>query len=301
LFERCAIDVLRSTRNITQAREILRLSWDAVQAIQERAVQRGLSRRRIQKLRHLGIDEKSLAKRHRYVSLLIDIDHPRVLEVTPGRDQASADALWNTLPTRQKNQIQAVAMDMWEPYMTSVQENVPQADIVHDKFHVATYLGKAVDTVRKKEHRQLQKEGEETLKGTKYLWLTTPTNWSELQREQFALLQQDHLRVGRAWAIKEAFRHFWNYSYRGAAKTFFRRWFFWATHSRLPPVVDTARTLKRHLTGLLAYTKHRITNATAEGFNSLIQLIKSAARGFRNFNHYRVAILFHCGDLKLHP
>jgi transposase len=109
------------------------------------------------------------------------------------------------------------------------------------------------------------------------------------------------LKVGRAWAIKEAFAPFWDYRYGAAARKFFARWYFWATHSRLAPIIAAAKTLKRHLSGLLAYAKHRITNATAEGTNGTIQLLKANARGYRNFAQYRTAILFHCGKLDLYP
>ena len=109
------------------------------------------------------------------------------------------------------------------------------------------------------------------------------------------------MKVSRAWAIREAFAPFWNYHYTGPARKFFDRGYFWATHSRLLPIIQAAKTLKRHLPGLLAYTKHRITNATAEGTNGKIQLLKANARGYRNFAQYRIAILFHCGGLDLYP
>jgi len=155
--------------------------------------------------------------------------------------------------------------------------------------------------VRKKEHRGLRKEDCDTLTGTKYLWLTNPKNWSKAQRAAFRALKDEGLKVGRAWALKEAFAEFWDYSYEKSAKKFFARWYFWATHSRLEPVIKTAKTLKRHLAGLLTYLRHRITNAVTEGLNSKIQSLKSNARGFRNFQNYRVSILFHCGKLDLYP
>jgi transcriptional regulator with GAF, ATPase, and Fis domain len=155
--------------------------------------------------------------------------------------------------------------------------------------------------VRRAEHRALQAEGDQSLKGTKYVWLTSPENWRKEQRVVFRALRGDNLKVGRAFAIKEQFRGFWNYTYAGAARTFYKSWHFWATHSRLKPIRDAAMTLWRHQPGLFAYFRHRISNAVAEGLNSKIQMIKSGARGFRNFQNYRTAILFHCGGLKMRP
>lgn len=301
LFERFAIEVLLGARSIKKAQELLGISWDQAQRIQELAVERGLVRRTIEGLRYVGVDEKSFGRGQSYVSLMTDIDESRVLDVVPDRDRKAADELWKALPGAQRSGIAAVAMDMWDPFMEAAQKHAPQADIVHDKFHGARYLGKAVDDVRRKEHRDLRGNGSKMLTGTKYLWLTNPANWNDRQHAAFQALKDEGLKVGRAWAIKEAFAQFWDYVYEGAAENFFRRWYFWATHSRLKPVIDAAKTLKRHLSGLLAYLRHRITNAVTEGLNSKIQTLKANARGFRNFEHYRISILFHCGKLELCP
>lgn len=301
LFEAFAIQVLQAVRSKVQAQGLTSLSWDQVDRIMERAVSRGLTRRSLNHLGYVGLDEKSFGKGHDYVSILHDIPGKRVLDVVPGRTRDAADSLWATIPEAQRRGIAACAMDMWEPYMEATRTAAPKAAIVHDKFHAARELNKAVDLVRRKEHRELKAQGEETLTKTKYLWLKNPKHFTERQRTHFAALQLDTLKVGRAWAIKEAFSEFWSYHYAGPAKKFFDRWYFWATHSRLPPIIEAARILKRHLAGLLAYTKHRITNAVAEGTNGKIQLIKANARGYRNFAQYRISILFHCGGLNLYP
>lgn len=192
-------------------------------------------------------------------------------------------------------------MDMWTPFMNAAKDIFPRADIVHDKYHISTYLNKAVDTVRKKESKVISKDGNNALKNTKYLWLSDPNNWSNEVKQSFDKMAIDSLKIGKAWSIKEAFRDFWICSNKDTGSQFFRKWYFWATHSRLKPIIDVAKTLKRHLKGILAYLEHLITNALTEGLNSCIQIIKSNARGFRNFNNYRNAILFHYGKLGLYP
>ena len=301
LFEAFAIQVLKAVRSKVQAQSLTDLSWDQVDRIMERAVVRGLHRRSLENLAYVGLDEKSFGKGHDYVSVLHDVIGGRVLDVVPERTRKAAETLWATVPEAQQRAITAVAMDMWEPYLESTRTAAPKAAIVHDKFHAASELNKAVDLVRRQEHRDLRAQGRETLTKTKYLWLKSPKNWTERQRAHFDALKLETLKVGRAWAIKEAFAEFWDYRYAGPAKKFFDRWYFWATHSRLKPIIQAARTLKRHLPGLLAYTRHRITNAVAEGTNGKIQLIKANARGYRNFAQYRIAILFHCGKLDLYP
>lgn len=107
--------------------------------------------------------------------------------------------------------------------------------------------------------------------------------------------------MGRAFSIKEAFREFWTYVYQDTAEKLFDRWYFWATHSHLKPMIEVAKTLKRHLGYILTYFRHRITNSAEEGLNGKIQSLKADAHGFRNFENFRIAILFHCGGFKFNP
>jgi len=301
LFERFAIDVLLSASSQTKAAELLGLSWDEVHAIQERAVRRGMKTRDLSGISYLGIDEKSFLKGHSYASLVYDLEGARVLEVIKDRTEEAAKSLFNTIPEAVRSAIQAVAVDMWKPYEAAIISTMPAAQIVHDKFHVVGYLNKAIDTVRKKENKCLKQNGSDLLKGTRYTWLKNPENWSEKDEATFEDLKVAGLKVTRAWSIVQTFIPIWDYIYERPARKFFDKWYFWATHSQLKPIIDVAKMIKRHLDNILTFLKHRITNAASEGLNSKIQAVKAAARGFRNFENYRIAILFHCGGLQLHP
>lgn len=300
-FERYAIDIMKVAENLSEAKRLLRLSWDQVSLIQNRAVERGLKRRGAEPIKLLGIDEKSFLRRHDYASVIADLDQARVLDLVHGRKLTDAEKLLDKIPEKQRDTIEAVAMDMLPAFMTAVKNKLPKADIVHDKFHMTAYLTKAVDQVRRREHTALSNQGIETLKGSKYLWLTNPENFSIQDKKEFRTFALEELQVGKAWTIKESFRRFWAYSNRMRGYTFFNRWYFWATHSHLKPVVDAAKTLKRHREGLLNYFTHRVTNAGTEGLNSRIQSIKARARGFRNFENYRIAILFYLGKMDMYP
>lgn len=301
LFERFAIEVLQASRSFRQAAELLRLDWDALQRIMERAVARGLERRNLEQLQHAGIDEKSFRRGQSYVSLLTDLDQSRVLEVMEGADESAARALWESLPEAQRHKIVAVALDMAPAFIAATKASVPQAALVHDKFHIAKHLNEAVDAVRRAEHKALLAAGDETLKGTRQLWLFNPLNFSAGQLEQFDKLKDSGLKVARAWAMKELFTKLWDYVYEGSARRFFARWFAWASRSRLKAMAKVARMIRRHLDNILTYLRHPITNAVTEGLNSKVQSIKSNARGFRSFKNYRIRILFFCGKLALHP
>jgi transposase len=301
LFEAFAIEVLRACRTIKSAAALLGVSWDGLQAIMNRAVERGLARRDAAPMQHLGLDEKSFGKGHDYITVLTDLDGSRVLDVAPERTQAAAAEVLQTLTVDQRQAVQAVATDMLPAYQTAVAAETPNAELVHDKFHVAKHLNEAVDKVRRAENKALQAIDDDRLKGTRQLWLFRKANLSRAQRRAFDRIKKRGLKTGRAWSIKEQFRWFWRYVYTASAHDFFDRWYAWAVRCRLPPMMKVAKMLRRHLPNLLSYFRHRITNAPSEGFNSVIQALKYAARGFRSFPNYRTRILFFCGKLDLKP
>jgi len=303
LFERLAIDWLQ-TAPISAVARRLGLRWDATWGIMHRAVRRGLARRQALVLRWVGVDEKSFQRRHQFVTVVSDLESPRVLYVADDRRRESLEAFWALgLTNAQRTGIEAIAMDMWEPYVQATLAQIPGAGekIVFDKFHIAKHLNDGVDRVRRAEHRELREEGDERLTGTKYDWLRHPARFSARAWRAFGTLRMSNLKVARAWALKETLTALWDYRYIGAAHSFFRRWYFWATHSRLGPMIEKARMLKAHLPNVLTYLKHQITNAAAEGINSKIQWIRYMARGFRNRENFKTAIYFHCGGLDLYP
>ncbi len=301
LFESFAIEVLQACSSVKAAAELMRLNWHQVNQIKQRAVARGLERRESSPIKHLGIDEKSFRRGHNYVSLLTDLERSRVLDVVEGRDGAACDKLLGTLTAEQLKDVEAIAMDMWRAYIKAAVEHLPDADIVHDRFHISKHLNEAIDKVRRQEHKALSKEKDGTLKNSKYIWLTGFENLTEEMKVRFNELQSLGLKVGRAYAIKETFDNFWDYYYLGCARKFFKKWYGWARRSKLEPVKRVAKMIKEHFENIITYLKHRISNAATEGFNGVIQSIKANARGFRNFENYRVAILFQCGKLDLKP
>ena len=293
--------MLWACQSVTDACGLLRLKWDAAHRIMERAVARGLVRRKTDEVKAVGLDEKSFGSGQDYVSIMTDLKEARVLEVIPGNNTQSGCELWQTLPVEQRAKVQAAAMDMSAGFAAATRREAPNAAIVHDKFHVSQMLNEAVDRVRRREHGQMKKQGDDRLSGSRQLWLYNPENLQDHRFEAFKNLLQENLKTSRAWMHKENFRGFWEQESYWAAEGFFKRWYASAIRSRLDPIKKAARTLKAHLAGLLNYFLYPITNAVTEGLNSRIQQIKSNARGFRSFANYRTRILFFCGKLDLLP
>ena len=279
------------------------LSWDRGWNALERAVDRGRARKEHRIPSRIGVDEKSIAKGHKYESLVYDIDAGTVEFVWDDRGQESLERYYRQFTKEELSGVKAVAMDMWEPYIAATKAYVPDAGkkIVFDRFHVMKHVLAAVDEVRKSEHHELSESGEQTLKGTRYLWLWSVENIPLWRRGEFEALRAKDLQVCRAWAIKENLRHLWDYRYEAPMRNYFKRWYFWATHSRLQPIKKAAKTVKAHIDNVVTYARHRITNALGEAINGKIEKVKRMACGFRNRSHYRTAIYFHCGGLDLFP
>jgi len=301
-FENFVIQVAKEC-SIEATGRICELSWDRGWNALERAVKRGLARKAKKIPARIGVDEKSIARGHKYESLVYDLDAGTVEYVSDDRNQESLESYYQQFSEQKLADVEAVAMDMWDPYIAATKAYIPDAakKIVFDRFHVMRHVLEAVDKVRKNEHKQLSKLGEEMLKGTKYLWLWSQENIPEWRREEFDTLRAKDLRVCRAWAIKENLRHMWDYRYEANMRKYFKRWYFWATHSRLEPIKKAAKTLKAHMDNIVTYARHRITNALGESINAKIEKVKRLACGFRNRAHYRTAIYFHCSGLDLFP
>ena len=303
-FETKAIDVLLETP-VEGASKLLDTSWDETWHIKERAVERGLEAkaRAPPPLRHIGVDEKAIGHGQTYATLVYNLDRSTVEYVGEDRKQESLDAYFLTLTQKQLTGLDGVALDMWDPFISSIEKFVPNAaeKMVFDPFHIVKHMNDAVNDVRKWEHREIKVDGKSPLSGTRFWWLYGRENLPERYREGFTALQEAHLRTGRAWSIKEALRDLWAQEDLTAGTSYWKWWHFWATHSRLEPVKKVAKMVKEHLSGVLNFFRHHITNAVAEGLNSKVATIQKMAAGFRNKGHFRIAVLFKCGGLSLYP
>ena len=302
LFERFAIEVLQQT-SIQAARKILGITWEEAWHLMDRAVRRGLGKKTEKNITHYGVDEKRAGHGQDYVTIVCDLNEEIVEEVTEGNSKESFTEYLDQLSPEQINAIEAVSMDMSKAYIHAVLDRLPdgQGKIVFDRYHLMGHMGKAVDKVRKEEHARLSKNGDSPLTGSKYIWLYSRENLPEKHWGQFYAMRACDLKTSRAWAIKENLRNLWKYKRVIWAERFWKKWYFWATHSRLEPVKKAAKTFKEHLYGILNHARYPISNGMVEGINSKIETMWKAACGFRNKKRFRTAILFRFGGLDLFP
>jgi len=302
LFEQVVIDWLLVTQSQSGVAKQLRLSFDQVHSIMKRAVERGLARRDELPVKYLGIDEKSMKKGHNYMTVVSDLTTGRVLEVSEERTQASAEkAIATSVREDLRSEVKAVCTDMWDAFMSAARTVLPEAKLVHDRFHVAKHLNDAVDKTRREEQRKLLAKGDDRVKRARYLFLT---NFADLDADRLVRFGEARAAAAKTtavWESKETFRAFWSQPTVGAARTFLENWCANAFEKSVSALNSVAKMLAAHAKGLTNFMEHRITNSVAENLNGKIQHLKASARGFWSFKNYRTNILFYHGHLDLNP
>lgn len=305
LFEAFAIGVLQAAKSVKDAAQILRINWQQAHDIMETAVKRGMARRTAEEVAFVGMDEKSFLRGRGsddYACILTDLDGHRVLDIGRGRsEEAASELIGRALSPAQCRMVCAAAIDMSAPFEASLRKAMPNADIVFDRFHVQKHLNEGVDATRRQESRRMYREHDRRLAGTKYLWLKGMEHLSDGEEARRKDLLRLSLRTGKAWGFKEMFGWFRESRDKEWAERNFDWWYGEVVESGIRPMVRVAKTLKRHLYGLLAWFDSRIDNGMSEGFNSAIQELKAAARGYRNFWNFRTMVLFRCGKLDMQP
>ena len=233
----------------------------------------------------IGIDETSRAKHHDYVTLFVDLEQSRTIYITPGKSSDTITSFVNDLENHHgsKQQITDVSCDMSPAFIKGVQENLPNAEITFDKFHIIKIINEAVDQVRRDEAKH-----QDILKGCRYLFLKNNSNLTVKQKMALGNLQLPKFRLKtiRALQIRETFQEIYQADTIGTFEYLLKKWYFWATHSRLQPIKEVAYTIKRHWDGVVNWKKSHINNGILEGLNSVIQAAKSRARGFRNVKYF---------------
>jgi transposase len=307
-FESFALWLLQATQCQAKAARLLRVSEDQLREVMKQAVERGLSRRDPERaVPHVTLDETSQGRGLHYLTIVgaeerVLEAEERVLEVVEEHSQNAAEtALKKGLSEEQRSSVETVTMDMWRAFEAAREAVLPQAETVYDRFHLAADLNEAVDQTRRREHRLLSQTGNTLLKGTQYLWLHAPEHLSEKQRRQLETLKKKELETVKVWSLKEAFRSFFNCQTVEEGNAFFQNWEAKVRQLGNEALLRVSEQLKTHWKGVVAYLRHRVTNASAEGLNSQIQTLKATARGFRNPSCFRRSILFFFGHLDLYP
>jgi transposase len=279
-----------------------RTSWDTVFRSVEHAVRWGLEHRSLDGILAIGVDELAWKKRHKYLTLVYQLDHGRrrLLHIARDRTAASFHTFFDMLGEERSKAIVFVASDMWKAFLSVVRVRCSTAIHVLDRFHVMQLLSKAIDTVRRQEVRSLRVAGRPALlTKTRWLLLKRRDHLTIDQRGRLRQLLRLNLRSVRACLLKEAFERFWTYRSSLWAERFLARWTTMAMRSRLPPFKTFATTLRKHKRELLNWFAARglFAHGATEGFNNKARITTRKAYGFRSYEHAEIALYHALGNL----
>jgi len=275
---------------------LVSVHMDSIWRILSHYVDQAHSEMELGEMRRVGIDEFAKRTGHDYATVFGDLDESRIVYISDGRKSNTVHEFANFLAQKgiPSLQVQEICTDMWPAYMRGVRERFPDSTLVFDRYHVMTMVNRAVDLVRRHEAKE-----QEVLKKTRYLWLKNDDHLSKKQREQVEYISRFNLKTARAYRIKEAIRQVWSFSNRDEAESHLKKWYFWATHSRLDPIIDFAKTIKEHWNGILNYFDSNITNGIIEGINNKIKTALKRAYGFKSFRYLRTIVYLIAGKLAL--
>lgn len=186
-----------------------------------------------------------------------------------------------------------VTCDLSPAFIAGVGKHIPEAEIVFDRFHVMQLVSKAVDEVRRQESKT-----NEALKKTRYIWLKHPDKLTVQQKETLASISKVHTKTGRAYQLRLSLADFFDADDPTDAARHLQKWYYWATHSKLEPMIKAAKTIKKHWDGILAWHNKRLSNAILEGTNSIIQAARSKARGYRTTRNFITVAYLIAGRLE---
>ena len=248
-------------------------------------------------VKQIGIDETSKAKGHDYVSLFVDLAKKRTIFVAEGKGSETMTAFVKDFKERHGDpqSITDVSIDMSPAFIKGVEENLPNASITFDKYHIMKIINAAVDNVRKAETKE-----QWLLRGQKYLFLKNRENLTESQLKALKNIEsmpRINLKTVKAYHIRENFQEIYKEVTQEGFEKALKKWYFWATHSRIEEIKEAAKTVKRHWSGVLRWYVSRINNGILEGLNSLVQAAKAKARGYRTFKNLKTIIYMLTGKL----
>ena len=293
LFEAFSMLLIENEMPVNKAAKVLQVYPNRIWNIFNYWVSIAHNEDVIGELDKVGFDETSVKKGHNYVTTMVDLEERRVLYVTPGKGSDCIEKSVNYLKEKEVDidKINQVCIDMSPSFISGCVNHLPDAAITFDKFHVTKEVNKAMD-----ELRQLERKGNDMLKGHKYTFLKNKLT-VKIQEER-DLLMEMYPKLGEGYRLVQLFKDFWDIQDKEEAEGYLAFWCDLAKESKIFPFQKAVKTIQAHWSGIVNYIQSRINNGILEGINSKIQLAKKRARGFRNINNFINMIYFTCGKLK---
>jgi transposase len=269
----------------------LGVGWNLVKTIVKEELQRRFSRPRLRELRWIAIDEISIGRGHRYLTVVLDLDSGAVVFVGEGKGSEALDPFWGRVG-QARAKIEAVALDMSQAYIRAVREHLPGAVLVFDHFHVVKLMNDKLADLRRELQREAEAQEKEVLKGTRWLLVKNPENLDDNRSEGHRLQEALALNapLAAAYYLKEDLRRLWNQPNKREAGRLLEDWIARARSTGIKQLGRMANTLSLHREGLLAYYDVPISTGPLEGTNTKIKLLQRQAYGYRDQEFFRLRI-----------
>jgi len=291
-FERYALELL-GAMTIQDVARHLGISWDVIKGIQKRHLKRHFSRPKLRGLKQLAIDEISIGRGHRYLTVVLDLQNGAVVFVGDGKGADALKVFWKRLHCSHAR-IEAVAIDMSPAYIQAVRENLPKATLVFDHFHIIKLFNEKLSDLRRELYREATGQlDKQVLKGTRWLLLKNPENLDKSRREPKRLREALKLNesLAAAYYLKEELRELWNQPDKACAAALLDCWVLEAEDSGVRILQQFAKTLAAHRQGILSWYDYPISTGPLEGTNNKIKTMKRQAYGYRDLEFFKLKIL----------
>ena len=281
---------------------MMRVAWATVGAIIGRVVKGLLPGNRLDGLTHIGVDELSYRKHHKYVTIVIDHGTGRVVWAREGKNADTLRAFFEELGSERCALIKAVTIDMSQAYISAVAESAKNARIIFDRFHVQKLVQEALDEVRRAEVRaSADAEERKALKRTRFALLKSPWNLTTLEHAKLTELPRVNATIYRAYLMKESFAAILDRRQPNVVESKLEEWISWASHSGIKPFAKVARTIAKHIDGIVAYVATGLSNGRSEGTNGKVRTITRRSYGLHGAAALIALIHLCCSGLKLTP
>jgi transposase len=280
---------------------LMRIAWRTVGAIIERVVPRHRTADPLDGLTHIGVDELSYRRHHEYVTVVIDHERGAVVWAREGKDAGTLGAFFQELGKERCANLEAVTLDLSAAYIKAVTEASPAARLIFDRFHVQRLAHDALDQVRRQQWRAADADDKEAIKGTRFALQKNPWNLTDVEQGKLTDVQRTNRPLYRAYLLKETLAKILDGAQVNVARDKLHDWIGWAARSRLPPVRRVARTIKKHIEGIVAYVATGLSSARSEGLNGKIRTITRRSFGFHSATSLIALITLCCGGIALSP
>jgi transposase len=282
---------LCSYMTVSEVSQHLGIDWKTVKNIDKLYLEHDYGKPDLKGLRVLAVDEISIRKGHSYLTVVLDFLTGRIVFVGKKRKAKTLKRFFNQLSISQRKKIEAIAMDMWDPFIKAVKEKLPRAKIVFDLFHVVANFGRVIDKVRNREYRNASKEDKNVYKGAKYLLLKNRRNVrKQSHRDQLKELLALNQVISTVMILKDKLKHLWTYRSRTWADKALDHWCDLARSLKIRSVNTFVKMLQRYRYGILNHCDHPIHTGKLEGVNNKIKVIKRKAYGFHDLRYFTLKI-----------